>query len=91
MSPSHLLPAGISPEDAITAMAGLSSFVSVLAVWFALLSRPQGSRRVKELAARREALVNALLTPRPRDGQGGSTSFMRRVVTRLDLLRSRRA
>lgn len=91
MSPSHLLPAGISPEDAITAMAGLSSFVSVLAVWFALLSRPQGSRRVKELAARREALVNALLTPRPRDGQGGSTSFMRRVVTRLDLLRSRHA
>lgn len=90
MTLEDFLPAGIGPEDAITAMAALSAFLTVVAVWFALLSRPAGSRRIKELAARRQSLRDSLLAPRQRDNERGSAGFMRRTVTRLDLLRSHR-
>jgi len=91
MNPADLLPPGIEVEDAITGLAGISAFLTVLAVWYALLSRPAGSRRVKEMAARRDALRSGLLAPTRRSDRPLSTDLMRSVVRRLNLERSKKA
>src|SRR5690606_36767557 len=42
MTLAELLPKGMTPEDAITLMAGVSAFVTVLAVWYGLLAPHTG-------------------------------------------------
>ena len=91
MNPADLLPAGIGVEDAITGLAGVSAFLTVLAVWYTLLSRPAGSRRVKEMASRRDALRSGRLAPTRRSDRPLSTDFMRNVVRRLNLERGKKA
>jgi len=91
MNPADLLPPGIEIEDAITGLAGAAAFLTVLAVWYALLLRPVGSRRVKEMAFRREALRSGLLAPSRRSDRLVSTDFMRSVVRRLNLERGKKA
>jgi len=85
------LPAGVTPEDVVTAMAAVSAFLTVLAVWFGLIVPQQGLRRVKELAQRREQLKAGVIGPTHRKDRQASTSFMRGVVTSLNLQRSQRA
>jgi tight adherence protein C len=88
----QLLPAGISGDDVLTAMAAIAALLSVLAVWFGLLAPQVSNRRVKELAARRDSLRAGLLSPKRRPaGRNASVGFMRRVVLKLDLERKDRA
>lgn len=92
MTLAELLPKGMAPEEAITMLAGFSAFVTVLAVWYGLLAPHTGNRRARELAARREQLRAGMLAPRRRKRDGMlSTGLMRRVVVRLNLLRSKQA
>ena len=87
----NYLPAGVTPEDVVVWMAGLSAFLTVMAVWFGLIVPQQSSRRVKELALRREQLKAGVVSPTRRKNRQASTSFMRQVVTKLNLQRSQRA
>ncbi len=87
-----LLPAGVTFDDVITAMAAIAAFLSALAVWYGLVAPQTGNRRVRELAARRDALRAGLLTPKRRPGERAkSAGLMRRVVQQLNLERSHRA
>jgi len=87
----NYLPAGVTPEDVVVWMAGISAFLTVMAVWFGLVVPQQSSRRVKELAQRREQLKAGVVNPTRRKNRQASTSFMRQVVTKLNLQRSQRA
>lgn len=91
MTPLDLLPPGVEPEDFFTLMAGLSAFLTVLAVWYGLLQRQPGGRRIKELVAKRDQLRAGMIRMPERRDRLVSTSFMRRVVQRLNLQRSRKA
>jgi tight adherence protein C len=88
MTITDLLPPGVTPEDTITAMAGLSAFLSVVAVWQGLVRRENSGRRLRELAQRRQTLREDYLLSRKKRGALLATGFMRRIVDRLQLLRS---
>ena len=85
------LPGGVAPEDVVIWMAAASAFFTVMAVWFGLIVPQQSSRRVRELAQRREQLKAGVVSPTRRKNRQASTSFMRQVVTKLNLQRSQRA
>lgn len=88
---ANYLPAGVTPQDVVIYMAAISAFLTVLAVWYGLIVPQQSSRRVKELAQRRDQLRAGVLAPTRRKNRQASTSFMRQVVTKLNLQRSQRA
>jgi tight adherence protein C len=88
MKPEDLLPPGMTVEDVITMMAGGSAFLAVIAVWHAFLRREIGGRRLKELAQRRQALRHDYLHGGRKRGSLLSTGGMRRIVDRLNLLRT---
>ncbi len=85
------LPGGVAPEDVVIWMAAASAFFTVMAVWFGLIVPQQSSRRIRELAQRREQLKVGVVSPTRRKNRQASTSFMRQVVTKLNLQRSQRA
>ncbi|MGJ0620401.1 MAG: type II secretion system F family protein [Methylocystis sp.] len=90
MTLADFLPDGVNPDDAITMLAGASAFLTVMAVWFGLVAPRTSTRRVRELGARREQLRIGMLAPRRRKRDSGlSTSFMRRVVHKLNLQRNK--
>jgi tight adherence protein C len=90
MTLADFLPRGVNPDDAITALAGISAFLTVLAVWYGLLVPHTGNKRARELAQRREQLRAGMLAPRRRKRDGAlSTGLMRRVVHSLNLQRSK--
>jgi tight adherence protein C len=91
MTLESLLPPGVTPEDAIIVMSGLSAFASALAVWFALLQQDPAGRRAKMLSAQREAMRAGLIAPRRRNQRLQPLTIMRRVVERLHLMRSTQA
>ena len=91
MTLADYLPAGLSPTDVVTIMAGTAAFLTVMAIWFTLLQPHPSSRRIKELEQRREALRAGVLTPSRRRNRQGTDGFMRRFVTAFNLQRSQRA
>lgn len=92
MTLADFLPRGVDPDDAITALAAISAFLTVLAVWYGLLVPHTGNKRARELAQRRDQLRAGMLAPRQRKRERVlSTGLMRRVVSSLDLLRNKQA
>jgi tight adherence protein C len=91
MKVDQYLPAGITVEDLIVFMAAISVVISFAAVWFSLLHRDPLQKRAKLLAEQRAALRNGMVTPRRRSERLNSASFMRRVVDRLQLMKSSQA
>jgi tight adherence protein C len=90
MTLADFLPKGINPDDFIITLAGLSAFLTVMAVWFGLLAPRSSNRRVRELGARREQLRAGMLAPRRRKRETAlSTGFMRQVVHKLNLQRTK--
>jgi tight adherence protein C len=83
-----MLPPGVSVEDLIVLMAGLTAAASSLAVWAALLHRDPATRRARVMAAQREALRNGVLSVRKREKRVQSMTIMRQVVEHLQLLRT---
>ena len=88
MTLEALLPAGVTIEDLIVLMAGLTATASLAAVWAALLHRDPATRRARVLAAQREALRSGMLSVRKREERIKTMTFMRQVVDRLQLLRT---
>ncbi len=91
MNFQSFLPAGLSAEDLIVAMAAVTACVSLAAVWMALLHRDPAVRRARALAAQREALRSGMLAVRRREDRLQAMTIMRQVVERLQLMRSAQA
>ncbi len=91
MNLESLLPAGLSPEDLIVAMAALTALVSAFAVWSALLYRDPAARRAEMMATQREALRAGVSGSRRRKERDRSMTVMRQVVDRLELMKSSQA
>ncbi|RMD61297.1 MAG: hypothetical protein D6826_10240, partial [Alphaproteobacteria bacterium] len=79
---------GISPDDLLVVMAAMSAGMVTVSVWMTLLHRDPAARRIKIIAAQREALRAGVVGPRRRQERLPTISLMRRVVDRLNLLRS---
>ena len=92
MSIIDYMPGGLSPESLALILTGLSAGLIVFAIWQTLLVRdPQGDR-IKALAERRAALKAGLTAPpQRRQKQVRGLGFMRNVVARFSLVRTRQA
>ncbi len=84
-----LIPFGLAPEDFVAMLAAAAALASVLAVWAGLLARDPMAVRARNLLARRGELRTGLLAaPRRHERREFSIGIMRRVVARLNLMRS---
>ena len=91
MTQDIILPFGIRLEDVVAVGAALSAILTFAAIWFGAIERAPSSRRVKELALRREQLKAGTMAPSRRRNRQGSTNFMRQFVMSMNLQRSQRA
>jgi tight adherence protein C len=91
MTQDIVLPLGIRLEDLVAVGAALSAILTFAAIWFGAIERAPSSRRVKELAMRREQLKAGTMTTSRRRNRQGSTNFMRQFVMSMNLQRSQRA
>ncbi len=82
------LPAGTSIEDVLIIMSALSAGSVAVSIWFTLLYKEPGVRRAKLIAAQRTALRSAVAGPRRRQERLPTIGLMRKVVDRLNLLKS---
>jgi len=87
----NYLPNGVTPEDVVTYMAGISAFLTVMAVWYGLIVPQQSMRRIRELVKRREMLKAGVINPTRRKDRQTSVSFMRTFVMKLNLQRGQQA
>ncbi len=79
---------GLSPEALITLAAGSIAFVTVYVIWQSLLERDPLSSRARSLGKYRDVLKNDLMRQKGNRFQRRETvTFMRSVITRLDLLK----
>ena len=86
------LPTGVSPETAITILAGLATLATVLAMWQVLRPSNAFERRLEDVMHRKETLRQGALATARRGRQRMTTvGVMRETVTRLNLLRSKHA
>jgi tight adherence protein C len=85
------LPAGMSVEDLLILMMALSAGSVAITVWFTLLQRDPALRRAKAIAAQRSVMRSELVGPRRRQQRLPTLGMMRRVVDRLNLLKSGQA
>ena len=91
MNIDSYLPAGMSVEDLLILMMALSAGSVAITVWFTLLQRDPALRRAKVIAAQRSAMRSELVGPRRRQQRLPTLGMMRRVVDRLNLLKSGQA
>ncbi len=85
------LPAGVTLDDAIVALASLAVLVMVFALWQALRPKSMFERRFEQIVQRKEQLRQTALATRRSPHRRGPVGLMREAVTRLNLLRSRHA
>jgi tight adherence protein C len=81
----------VSVEDLLILMTALSAGSVAITVWFTLLQRDPAARRVKMIADQRSALRSTMVQPRRRQQRLPALGMMRRVVDRLNLLKSGQA
>ncbi len=91
MNMEAYLPAGTSIEDLLIIMSALSAGSVAVSIWFALLHKEPGVRRAQQMAAQRTALRSTVVGPRRRQERLPTIGLMRRVVDRLNLLKSGQA
>lgn len=88
MSPIDVyLPFGLTAETAVVGLTGLATFVSVLAVWLALLKPNPAAARIRALTQRRNELRRQMHAA-PSRSKRQQDSFMARAVARLKLAQS---
>ena len=85
------LPAGVTPDDAITLLAALAVLTTVLAMWQVLRPSSAFERRLEQIVQRKESLRQQVLAARRSGRSLAAVGLMREAVTRLNLLRSRHA
>ncbi|MCP5368599.1 MAG: type II secretion system F family protein [Hyphomicrobiales bacterium] len=83
----------LGPDGAITLLAAVAAFTSVVAVWQGLRVRNPMTGRVKSLRQHRDKLRAGILTPRHNRQQRNfdTVGMMRQVITKLNLARSEHA
>jgi len=87
---TDFLPLGLSVENAITAMAAVAGFVVACMVWKALLANDPMAARARRLGRRREELrSDRQAALRGASRRLRTTTMMRAIAHRLDLLRHR--
>ncbi len=77
----------LQDETAFVALAALLGFVSVVAVWFALIEWDPASRRARLVARRQAELSSAGLAARRRRARQSTQHLATRIVRRLKLAR----
>jgi tight adherence protein C len=85
------MPAGVTPDDAITGLAGLAMLATILAMWQVLRPNNAFERRLEEIVQRKETLRQGALAARRSRQRATAVGAMRETVTRLNLLRSKHA
>ena len=91
MNIADFLPPGFSVEDLLITMTALSAGTVAVVIWLTLLEPDPSARRIKMLTTQREMLRAGVVGPRRRQERLPTISFMRRIVDRLNLLRSSQA
>ncbi|MEX1147522.1 MAG: type II secretion system F family protein, partial [Sphingomonadales bacterium] len=83
------LPTGIEIVDIITVMAGLATFLIVLAIWNATLAHDPMRGRLKALNARRQVLKSGYTAARRRApiNRARSMGAMKQVLNRFNLMK----
>jgi tight adherence protein C len=90
MNLTEMLPFGLEPERAITALASLVAFAIVIVVWNTLLAHDPMDGRLKRMARRRHELKAGWVRPKGHKLRMKSTkTAMRTLVQRFNLLRSK--
>ena len=84
----QVLPFGLTADGLLVTLFAAMAFLSVWAVWYALLEKHPMERRARMLTARRDELRGQLLKDRPRARQKEGLSLMRQVVAALKLLQT---
>jgi tight adherence protein C len=85
----QVLPFGLTADGLLVALVATMAFLSVLAVWYALLEKHPMERRARMLTTRREELRSQVLRDRGvRKRQKEGLSIMRQVVAALKLLQT---
>lgn len=82
---------GVTQEQVLILMAGISAATISITIWITLLHKDPGARRVKMIGAQRAILRANMVGPRRRQERLPTLGFMRRFVDRLNLLRSAQA
>jgi tight adherence protein C len=85
----QVLPFGLTADGVLVTLVAAMAFLSVWAVWYALLEKHPMERRARMLAARRNELRGQMLKdkgPRTRHKEG--LSMMRQVVAVLKLMQT---
>jgi tight adherence protein C len=84
-----MLPFGLETVDVITLMAGLATFLLVVAIWNTTLAHDPMRGRLKALDARRQVLKADYTAARRRAPikRAKSMGFMKQVVNRLNLMK----
>lgn len=84
-----LIPFGMAPEDFVALLAAAAAMVSVMAVWYGLIARNSMTARIRGLLARRDEFqAGFLAAPRRHESREFGVGMMRKVVKRLNLMRS---
>ncbi|MFO1127374.1 MAG: type II secretion system F family protein [Rhodospirillales bacterium] len=90
MKLADMLPFGLEPEQAVTALASLVAFALVIVVWNTLLAKDPMDGRLKRMARRRQELRAGWVRPRGHKLRMKSTkTAMRTLVQHFNLLRSK--
>ena len=85
----QVLPFGLTADGILVTLSAAMAFLSVWAVWYALLEKDPMERRARMLAARRNELRGQMLKDKgPRVRQKEGLSVMRQVVAALKLMQT---
>ncbi len=88
----EFLPPALSPENLIIVAAGAVAFATVYAVWHALTARNPLGARAKALRRHRENLKAGMIAPRRSERRAvAAMGMMRRIIQRLNLMRTQQA
>src|SRR4051812_2576856 len=91
LSLQMILPGWLSPDQFIMSAAGLAAGVAVFAVGSSFIERDGNVKRLRGLKERRAELRGELTKSRRkaiRTGPESTVTFMRKVVTKFQLLKS---
>lgn len=92
MNLADFIPRGLTGETIIVFAAGAAAFATVYAVWSGLVARDPLGNRAKTLRQHRQNLKDGMMSVRRNQHRGkAAMGLMRRVINRLNLMRSQHA
>ncbi len=86
-----LLPEGVTYDQLVAYVAGMSVLFGIVTLWFATIERQPSAGRLKALKQRRDDLYTSVVTPKRRGLAEQGLGFARRVTKRFQLLTGEQA